>query len=229
MNEGERHPSAPSDPGIGAGRDRTPEEIEREIELTRERMSRDIDALGEKLSPQYLKRQARKAIAGKTQDLVKNVGGRARDTGGRLAELFREHPLPVVAAGLGALWLFKPRNRTEIPGDRGSRARRQGSRARKHLMKDNPLALAAGGAILGLFLDMLVPGVERKNRWMRRTRDNLVDRGQTTASRVKTAALEATNEVRQAVREEATSRAPEIKATFKDAARGSGTRGTTQV
>jgi len=306
MNEYERHTRAAGDPDIGAGQERTPEEIEREIELTRERMSRDIDALGEKLSPQNLKRQAKEAITGKAHDMVNNVGDQARDTGSRLFELFRENPLPVVAAGLGAVWLFQQRSRSEISGDRmarfaytgperrgtglreriagttegireraegigervgdlgrdarerigdlGSRARRQGSRARggmEHLMEENPLAVAAGAAVLGLCLGMLVPESERENRLMGPTRDNLVDRAQATASRVKDAAVDATNEVREAVREEAASRAPEIKATVKDAAaavgeqvkdaagrvkeeakraaKDSGTRGSTQV
>src|SRR4029450_5695935 len=86
------------------------------------------------------------------------------------------------------------------------------------IMEDNPLAVAAGAAILGLCLGLLVPESERENRLMGPARDNLVDRAQATASRVKDAALEATNEVREAVREEAAFRAPEIKATVKDAA-----------
>jgi hypothetical protein len=85
-------------------------------------------------------------------------------------------------------------------------------------MEDNPLAVAAGAAILGLALGLLVPETERENRIMGPTRDNLVDRAQTTAGRVKEAAVEATQEVREVVREEAQSRAPEIKATIKDAA-----------
>ena len=277
MSEHEREMRTVGDRGIGAGQERTPEEIEREIELTRERMSRDIDELGEKLSPQNLKRQAKEAITGKAQDMVNNVGDQARDTGSRLVELFWENPLPVVAAGLGAVWLFQQRNRSEISGDRmarfaytgperrgrslseriaegtegireragdlgrgareragdlgrgarerlgdlGSSVRRQGSQARggvEHLMEDNPLAAAAGAAVLGLCLGMLLPESERENRWMGRTRDNLVDRAQTTASRVKDAALEASSEIREVVREEAASRAPEIKAAVKDAA-----------
>ena len=44
--------------------ERSPQEIEREIERTRERMSSNIDALGDKLSPDNLKQQAKEAIAG---------------------------------------------------------------------------------------------------------------------------------------------------------------------
>jgi ElaB/YqjD/DUF883 family membrane-anchored ribosome-binding protein len=295
MNEYERHMGAAGDPaaggitpGPGANRERTPQEIEREIEMTRERMSRDIDALGEKLSPQNLKRQAKEAITGKAHDVVNNVGDSARDTGSRLFDFIRENPLPVAAVGLGAVWLIQQRNRSEISGDRmarfaytgperrstglkrriadragevrervgeatssvterageiagtarervgdlghearerlgdlRSRARERGQRARyglEHMTQDNPLAVAAGAAVLGLALGLLVPETQRENRLMGPARDNLVDRAQTTAERVKDATVEAAQEVREVVREEAEYRAPEIKSAIKDAA-----------
>ncbi len=295
MNEYERHMGAAGEPagsgsvpGSGANQERTPDQIEREIEVTRERMSRDIDALGDKLSPQNLKRQAKEAITGKAQDVVNNVGDQARDTGSRLFDFIRDNPLPVAAVGLGAVWLIQQRNRSEISGDRmarfaytgpdrrgtgvgqriadragevrnrvgeaasgfserageiagsarervgdlghsarervsdlGSRAKEGTERARgglDRMMDENPLAVAAAAAILGLTVGLLVPETERENRLMGGTRDTLVDRAQNTAQRVKDAAVEAGNEVREAVREEAEYRAPEIKATIKDAA-----------
>ena len=77
--------------GDPEARGRSPEEIEREIEATRERMGRDIDELGERLSPSNLKRQAKDAITGKAQDIANNVGESARshrvtDDGLRLRE-----------------------------------------------------------------------------------------------------------------------------------------------
>lgn len=289
MNEFERHMGAAGAGETPAGRERSPEEIQREIELTRERMTQNIDQLGEKLSPQNLKRQAKEAITGKAHDVVNNVGDQARDTGSRMFDFIRENPLPVAAVGLGAIWLVQQRNRSEISGDRmarfaytgperrregagggiaeraghlrdtvsgaasgvaeragelaegarervgelgagareragalGSRAREQTRRARgglEHLMEDNPLAVAAGAAILGLAIGLLVPESERENRLMGSTRDDLVDRAQTTARRVKDAAVEAGQEVREVVREEVQARTPEIKATIQDAAR----------
>lgn len=294
MSEYERHMGAEGDPissrstSGGGDRERTPEEIQREIELTRERMGRDIDALGEKLSPENLKRQAKEAITGKAHDMVNNVGDQARDTGTRFIDFVRDNPLPVAAVGLGAIWLIQQRNRSEISGDRmarfaytgperrgtgfgqrvadragevrerageiagragelagtarervgelsssarerasdlGHAAReRIGTQARRarggidRMMDESPIAVAAGATILGLLIGLLVPESERENRLMGPTRDNLVDRAQTTAQRVKEAALEAGSEVREAVREEASSRAPEIKSTLKDAA-----------
>ena len=49
MNEYERQLGG-SGSGDPQARERSPEEIEREIEATRDRMSRDIDELGERLN-----------------------------------------------------------------------------------------------------------------------------------------------------------------------------------
>ena len=89
-----------------------PREIEVEIERTRERMSSNIGELGERLRPDHLKQQAKDAIAGKAQDVVAHVGDQARLTGGRMIDFITEHPLPVAAAGLGAIGLFTLRRGT---------------------------------------------------------------------------------------------------------------------
>ena len=104
-----------------SGTEQSPDQIEREIERTRERMSDNIDALGEKLSPDNLKRQAQDVMAEKANEVVANVEERARQTGDRLVEFIRDNPLPVAAVSIGALWLFTQRNRSEISGDRMAR------------------------------------------------------------------------------------------------------------
>ena len=104
-----------------SSRQRTPEEIEREIEATRERMSRDIDELGDRLSPANLKRQAKDAITGKAQDIAYNVGAQARQQGFRMMDFIQENTSLVAAMGLGAVWLIQQRNRSEISGDRMAR------------------------------------------------------------------------------------------------------------
>jgi hypothetical protein len=88
MNEYERHIGGPGN-GDPQARGRSPEEIEREIEATRERMGRDIDELGERLSPGNLKRQAKEAITGKAQDIAHNVGESARETGFRMMDFIQ--------------------------------------------------------------------------------------------------------------------------------------------
>jgi ElaB/YqjD/DUF883 family membrane-anchored ribosome-binding protein len=297
MNEYERQTDGlgESEPGNG----RTPEQIEREIEATRERMSRDIDELGERLSPDNLKRQAKEAITGKAHEVVSNVGEGARRTGFRMMDFIQENTSLVAAMGLGAVWLIQQRNRSEISGDRmarfaytgperrgngftrrladraddvrhkigdkmgsatesvseragelkdrareragdladraeelgsgarerarelGDQAREQTRRARsglERLMEENPLAVAAGVAVIGLAAGLLVPETERERRTMGPVRDELAERAQTTAGRIKDAAVEAGQELKDSVQEEIKFRAPEIKSTLTDAA-----------
>jgi ElaB/YqjD/DUF883 family membrane-anchored ribosome-binding protein/gas vesicle protein len=262
--------------------ERSPQEIEREIERTRERMSNNIDALGDKLSPDNLKQQAKDAIAGKAQDVVANVGDHARQTGSRVVEFITENPLPVAAVTLGAIWLFTMRkgSQGEVSGDRmarfaytgperreigrpglgrrlmdraesvrhtvgdkahhaseragelthevqeragelGSSAKERARDARgglERMMQENPLALAAGAAVIGLALGMLLPETEPERRAMGSTRDQLADRVSNVADRVKDAAVEAGREVKDTLQEEVSAAAPGVKATLQDAA-----------
>ncbi len=101
--------------------DKSPEEIEREIEQTRSRLSRDIDELGNKLSPSNLKEEAKTAIKDAAHGAVSNVGEQARRTSSRLVEVIRENPLPVIAVGAGVTWLLTQRSSSDVSGDRMAR------------------------------------------------------------------------------------------------------------
>jgi ElaB/YqjD/DUF883 family membrane-anchored ribosome-binding protein len=261
---------------------RSSEDIEREIERTRERMSNNIDALGEKLSPDHLKQQAKDAIAEKAQDVVINVGEQAREIGSRVIDFITQNPLPVAAASLGAIWLFSLRrgNQRQVSGDRMARfaytgperrepngagfrrrlvdragamrdtasdaasqaseragelkervqeqvselGRAAGERASdvrgglERIMQENPLALVAGAAVIGLALGMLLPETEPEQRVMGGARDQLAERVSNVASRAKDAAVEAGREVQETLRDEVETRGPEVKNTLKDAA-----------
>jgi hypothetical protein len=149
--------------------ERTPEEIEQEIELTRERMGRDLDALGEKLSPQNLRRRAKDAI------------------GSGIVELVRRHPLPVAAAGLGAAWLLSQGER-RVP----VRPRRQ-----------HTLPVAAGAAILGFCVGLLVSSGKGERGWLQRSGDKLKDlreEAPSIAPAIKDAASTVGAEVKRAAR-----------------------------
>jgi hypothetical protein len=98
--------------GDATADERSPQQIEFEIERTRDRMSSNIDELGERLRPDNLKQQAKDAIATKAQDVVANVGDQARRTGGRMIDYITERPLPIAAVGLGAIGLFVFKKRT---------------------------------------------------------------------------------------------------------------------
>jgi len=109
------------DSEFGTRGDKSPEEIEREIEQTRSRLSRDIDELGNKLSPSNLKEEAKTAIKDAAQGAVSNVGEQARRTSSRLVEVIRENPLPVIAVGAGVTWLLTQRSRSDVSGNRMAR------------------------------------------------------------------------------------------------------------
>lgn len=280
MSENERQDPVERDPATD---DTSSAQIEREIQRTRERMSNHIDALGDKLSPDNLKQQAREAISERAQDVVSNVGDQARQTGSKVLDFITANPLPVAAVGLGAIWLFTLRkgDRSEVSGDRMARfaytgpERREGNghaglgrrlidragelrhtvgetashagervgelkervqeragslgsttreRARdargglERMMEENPLMIAVGAAVIGLALGMLVPESEKERRVLGSKRDQLVDRVQETASRVKEAAVDAGREVQETLRDEVSQRGGDVKSTLKEAA-----------
>jgi ElaB/YqjD/DUF883 family membrane-anchored ribosome-binding protein len=109
------------DSDVQSRSERRPEEIEREIEQTRDRMSRNIDELGDRLSPSNLKQEAKSAIKDAAQGAVSNVGEQARRTSSRLVEVIRENPLPVIAVGAGVTWLLTQRSRSDVSGNRMAR------------------------------------------------------------------------------------------------------------
>lgn len=294
------------------GTSRDPEQIQLEIERTRERMARDVDAIGQRLSPRNI-----------AQGAVDSMSWQARATGSRMVDFIREHPLQVAAVGLGVTWLMSMRSAGEVSGDRmaryaytgpdrrsgafrrrgeiGSRVGEIGSQAREQvanaastvseragelkdraqerveevsqrvseragelshrvseragmlsqragelkeraqervgrlgdqtrfrvtrarsgferMLEENPLAVAAGAAVFGLALGLLLPETERENTLLGPTRDRLMDRAGDAAERVRDAAAEAARDVKQSVEEEWAERKPELKNTVQEAA-----------
>jgi ElaB/YqjD/DUF883 family membrane-anchored ribosome-binding protein len=88
----------------------------------------------------------------------------------------------------------------------------------QHLLDENPLILAAGAAVMGLALGMLLPETDPERRLMGDARDELGERVSHVASRVKDAAVEAGRDVQETVREEFRQRAPEVTSTVREAA-----------
>jgi ElaB/YqjD/DUF883 family membrane-anchored ribosome-binding protein len=263
--------------------DASPAEIERNIERTRERMSSNIDELGDRFSPENLKRQAKDAISEKAQDVVSNVGDQARETGSQVLDFITENPLPVATVTLGAMWLFSMRkgNRSEVSGDRMARfaytgperrepngrpslGRRLADRANtlretmgeqashagerfgelteraqeraselgtsardrareaqgglERMIGENPLVVAAGAAVIGLALGMLLPESDPERRAMGPTRDRLGARAQEVAERVKEVAVDAGRDVKETVQEEVAAVAPRVQDSLREAA-----------
>jgi ElaB/YqjD/DUF883 family membrane-anchored ribosome-binding protein len=148
------------------------------------------------------------AVGSASEGVTERVGElreRARERAGDMAERAEE---------LGS-------DARERARELGQRAQEQTRRARsglERLMEENPLAVAAGIAVIGIAAGLLVPETERERRTLGPVRDELAERAQTTASRIKDAAVEAGQDVKDAVQEEIKFRAPELKSTITDAA-----------
>jgi len=131
--------------GTESRSDKSPNDIERDIERTRDRMSRNIDELGDRLSPSNLKEEAKSAIKDAAQGAVSNVGEQARRTSSRLVEVIRENPLPVIAVGAGVTWLLTQRSRSDVSGDRMARYAYTGPERRQgHGIKDKVSGAVSG-------------------------------------------------------------------------------------
>lgn len=255
MTESQRHnpelgyapaDSRAEDRAMRAG-ERSPEQIEREIEATRDRMSQNIDALGERLSPARIKERAKEKV---------------RYTGNRVGNVVRDNAVPIGLVGAGVTWMMLKRGDHSGPRDRrrytngysgperrisdrstsglrssvnkvtesvgnaassvadsvsdaassvkektGDLARRAGQlggeakdrardmrvRAKGSLernIEENPLAVAAGAAVVGLALGLLFPATRRENELMGAKRDRLVDTTKETVRTVKETATE---------------------------------------
>jgi ElaB/YqjD/DUF883 family membrane-anchored ribosome-binding protein len=72
-----------------------PEVLAEEIERSRERISEDIDQLGQRLSPRHLKERAQDAL----EDKVRRAGK-------RLVQLIRQNPLPSIGVAIAGLLVF---------------------------------------------------------------------------------------------------------------------------
>jgi ElaB/YqjD/DUF883 family membrane-anchored ribosome-binding protein len=158
--------------------------------------------------------------AGDVRHAVGSVVGSATESvserAGELKELARERAGDLVerAEELGS----GARERARELGHRAQERTRRARSGLERLMEENPLAVAAGVAVIGLAAGLLVPETEPERRTLGPVRDDLAERAQTTASKVKEAAIEAGQEVKDAVQEEIKFRAPELKSTLSDAA-----------
>lgn len=279
MNERDDFGAAAETTGGDGGYSR-PEEIQRRIEDTRQRMSEDISAISNKLRPRNLAAQAGEAITEK-----------AKDTGNGFVGMLRDNPLPAMALGVSVAWLvysarrdnsgretdfmeqndyagverrvggyqnmtgfrrrfddFEGQSRMDrvkqtasrITGDVSDKAHelthragevadtakdkaqqlKAGARTRVRQLDrqthEHPLRVAAGAAIAGLALGMLLPSTRKEDKVMGGARDELVDRAEETAARVKDVAVEGARQVGETLKSEARAHTPELKSMAQD-------------
>jgi hypothetical protein len=91
-------------------RSEDPDEIRADIEETRAEMSETIDAIQERMSPDYLKQQAldtvRDAAVGQYEDARDSVKGASLS----MWETIKQNPIPSALVGVGLGWLYMNRS-----------------------------------------------------------------------------------------------------------------------
>ncbi len=85
--------------------DETTDQIEADIERTRNQMSHTIDEIQERLNPQHLADQAREAVYDATV-------GRAKGYGSNMLETIKQNPIPAAVAALSLGWLIRKNSET---------------------------------------------------------------------------------------------------------------------
>lgn len=110
---------------------KSPDELEQDIEETRARIRGEMGALGYKLGPEGLRDSAEDAlddtqetVISVTEQLKKGVIESSDSIGGRLSAFIKQNPVPATLFGVGLAWLLKQGQ--ESRGGR-STARRGGS------------------------------------------------------------------------------------------------------
>jgi ElaB/YqjD/DUF883 family membrane-anchored ribosome-binding protein len=87
-----------------------PDTIRRQIDHTRAQLGTTIQAISERLSPDYLieqaKSSAREATVGRLQDMKHQANRKVEGMSNGISQTVRDNPLPVAIIGLGLGWLL---------------------------------------------------------------------------------------------------------------------------
>lgn len=137
--------------------DRSPEEIRRDIQATRDRLTRDLDELGTRLSPAGLRREAVHALSGAqeaaldaTRGMASRIGLGTDRAGSSLLDRLGEHPLPTALLGAGVGWLLMQAS-DRAAEDRSAHLA-SGARGARSRVEDNALPIGVAVALAGLAL-----------------------------------------------------------------------------
>ena len=178
------------------------ETIRQGIMETRERISHDLDEIGERLNPHNVKEDIkegiREATIGRVEEMARQAGERLNSAGSGLVKTIKENPVPAVIAGVGLAWLFlgQGSNSTQRPSQQGtvdkakdkvsdiagqaqetiSSAAAPKIEGARSAFDENPLAIAAGVVALGLVAGLLAPPTRSESRILGDVGERVVDR-----------------------------------------------------
>jgi len=168
----------------------------------RERISHDLDEIGERLNPHNVKEDIkegiREATIGRVEEMARQAGERLNSAGSGIVQTIKDNPVPAVIAGVGLAWLFlgqggSSAGRPSQPGtvdkakekvsDIAGQAQETISSAAapkiegaRSAFDENPLAIAAGVVALGLVAGLLAPATPSEGRILGDVGERVVDR-----------------------------------------------------
>lgn len=185
-----------------------PEEIRREIEETRARMTDTVEAIGYKAD---VPARVKETIS----DTKDRIMGRASEFGSQISDRAGELRSQIMGRSSDVM------DRTgDVAGDIGTQASQQAGRLRR-LVEDNPLGLAIGSLAVGFLAGIFIPSSRVEDRAMGQVADEVKGRakemGQSaiehgkdvatdTFQAAKDTATQRTKEETQEMREEVTTR-----------------------
>lgn len=178
------------------------QEIRASIEETRERISHDLDEIGERLNPHNVKEDIkegiREATIGRVEDMAREAGQRLNQASSGLVQTIKDNPVPAVIAGVGIAWLFlgqsggnarasgqagtvdKAKEKVSDIADQAQEAVASAAtpkiEATRSAFEENPLAIAAGVVALGLVAGLLAPPTRSESRVLGDVGERVVDR-----------------------------------------------------
>jgi len=174
-----------------------PDAIRADIERTREELSRDVNALGESVSPGHVAHRQAEKVKGRAAAVRERVMGTASDAGGRTADM--AHSVGDAASGAGQTVQRKAQG--------------------------NPLAAGLIALGAGWLLGSLLPASEKERQLSQTVKDKAEPVVQQAQAVVKDVASESAEHLKepaqeavQSVKETAQSAAQDVKAEGRQAA-----------
>ncbi|HEX6574425.1 MAG TPA: DUF3618 domain-containing protein [Gemmatimonadaceae bacterium] len=207
------------------------EAIRAGIVETRERITHDLDEIGERLNPHNIKQEIkegiREATIGRVEDMARNAGERLNSASDGIVQKIKDNPVPAVIAGVGLAWLFmgsgsssRPANgpstidkAREKVGDIAGSAQQAVTGAAspqidnvRGAYQDNPIALAVGVFALGAVAGLIAPATRSESRLMGDVGERVVDKvtevAREAGEKAQHVAERVVQETKTAVREE---------------------------
>jgi len=85
---------------------KSPEQLQDDIQQTRQQVGQDLDAIAERFTPSHIKERAVERMNVMARDVADKARARTREVGMSVVRTIRENPIPSAMIGAGIAWLL---------------------------------------------------------------------------------------------------------------------------